>query len=482
LLIATRPHGLGISTDSVSYAGAAESLLARGTLEVPLTWWDVDGESVRLSHFPPALPVALALVAGVLGVDVLTAAQWLNAGCLFGTTLAATSWVAGEPFALLVLAALLAAPWFVSEHLWLWSEPLFFLLVVAAFRLGVTTLRSPADPVRVAALGVLCGLATLTRYAGGALFLGFVVLIASSRQPWRARIERMVWFGLAYAATVLPWFAWLSVEGVAPRTWGFYPRNLWMHVGRPFVEVAVRWVVPPRVPWRWALLLCAALVGIALVLGRRRIRAAPDRDLPARAALVLFAVYVLFHVAARLFADPGLSFDQRLLSPAMLLLALGVSQVAVASRPRSLPVIPSVILVAVAIGNASATAKQLSHAARHGDGYASQDWAGSETIAFLRTVSPDVTIFSNAPDVIRARLPRRAKYTPGEYESTRLAEFAARVEQARPSLVVLFDDLHQGWLLPRDQLLGLRPDATRTFRDALVMSWEAPGAAGSPAR
>ena len=166
----------------------------------------------------------------------------------------------------------------------------------------------------------------------------------------------------------------------------------------------------------------------------------------------------------------------------MLLLALGVSQVAAASRPRSLPVIPSVILVAIAIGNVSATAKQLSHAASHGNGYASQDWARSETIAFLRTVPPDVTIFSNAPDVICARLPRRAKYTPGHYEPTRLAEFVARVEQARPSLVVLFDDLHQGWLLPKDRLLGLRPDATRTFRDALVMSWEAPGAAGSSVR
>jgi hypothetical protein len=471
LLVVTRVHGLGLSTDSVLYARAADSLLAHGTLEVPLTWWDAGAGTAPLSHFPPALPAALALVSGALGVDVPAAARWLNAGCLFGTTLAATSWVVEAPFAVLVIAALLAAPSFASVHLWLWSEPLFLLLAVLAFRLGVTVLRGPRDVARTALLGVLCGLATLTRYAGAALFLGFAVLIASSGDPRRLRAERVLWLGAAYAATVLPWVAWLAAAGGAPREWGFFPEHAWTQVGRPLLDIAVHSVVPYRVPFRSALPVGAAAIGVALVLCLRWIRASPDRGLPARAALVLFTVNIVFHVAAWLFADQALSFDRRVLSPAMLVLALGAGQIAAAVVPGSLPVIPSLLVVAVATSNVFATAPSMTQAARHGNGYATDEWDRSETIAFLRTVSPEVTIFSNAPDAICARLPLRAKYTPGDYEPERLTEFAARVEQARPSLVVLFDDLHPGWLLPRERLLSLRPPATRAFPDALVMSW-----------
>ena len=64
VLAVTHRHGLGVSLDSVVYAGAAASLLERGALEVPLTRWDSDKSYAPLSHFPPALPVTLAGVAG----------------------------------------------------------------------------------------------------------------------------------------------------------------------------------------------------------------------------------------------------------------------------------------------------------------------------------------------------------------------------------------------------------------------------------
>jgi pimeloyl-ACP methyl ester carboxylesterase len=59
VLAVTQRHGVGISMDSVAYARAAERLLEQGKVEVAVTPWDSDARYAPLSHFPPALPIAL---------------------------------------------------------------------------------------------------------------------------------------------------------------------------------------------------------------------------------------------------------------------------------------------------------------------------------------------------------------------------------------------------------------------------------------
>jgi hypothetical protein len=243
-------------------------------------------------------------------------------------------------------------------------------------------------------------------------------------------------------------------------------------LARTFVEVFV--------PFSWSLPVAIAVVVAAVVLVARTDVAGPPRAAAPTAYIsaVLLAVNVAFLVGARLFADAGIPMDERILSTAVLFLAIALGDLAKAAYPTGLPVVASVLMVCIAVGNIVATAPHFIHAARHGHGYFNEPWASSETLAWLGNAPRDLTIFSNAPDVIRAWLPVTAKYTPASDEAERLAEFVALVERAAPAAVVLFDDPHEGWLMSRDRLrdLPLAHDV-RSFSDGVVML--TPGSAAS---
>lgn len=468
MLAATHRHGLGVSLDSVVYAGAAEGVGKRGTLDVPLTWWDTEAPRAPLSHFPPAVPLALAAIGGATGADPYVAARRLNAVCVFVTVLLATRSIAASPFALLVMLALLAGPWFTTMHLWLWSEPLFSLLALVCVRLTATPSPLSASTGRIALLGVCCGLATLTRYAGVSLAAGVGILLLLSRESIAVKIRRLLWCAGAYAVTVGPWIWWLATTGGAPRSLGLYGEDAWSRVAVPLIRTFVDVFVPSS----WPLPVAIAVVAAAVFLvarsdaSRARRAAAPT----AYVTGVLLAVNVAFLVGARLFADAGIPMDERILSTAVLFLAIALSDLAKAAYPTGVPVVASVLVACVAVGNLVATAPHFVHAARHGHGYLSEPWVGSETLAWLRNASGDLTIFSNAPDVICASLPVTAKYTPASDEADRLVEFAAHVERAAPAVIVLFDDPHEGWLMSRDRLrdLPLAHDV-RSFSDGVVL-------------
>ena len=77
LILKTMPQGLGLSDDSIAYIAGARSMLAgEGYREA----WLASDQPV--THFPPAFSSLLALV-GLLGIDPLHGARWVNA-LLFG--------------------------------------------------------------------------------------------------------------------------------------------------------------------------------------------------------------------------------------------------------------------------------------------------------------------------------------------------------------------------------------------------------------
>jgi len=474
VLAVTHRHGLGVSLDSVAYARAAESLVERGRLEIPLTSWESEASYEPLSHFPPALPLIFAAVVRLLDVDPYTAGRWLNAACIFGTALMALLPVADSAVAVLTVAALLVGPSFVTMHVWLWSEPVFLLLVVLSARLAVRARTESATLRDVMLIAACAGLATLTRYAGLSLFAGLGLLLLFSAVSLKAKVRRIVWYCGFYTATVLPWFWWLSAIGAAPRSLGLYTENAWHGIVRPALRTVVGWFLPASLPLLPALAGVATVFVVLALVCIQRARAREDFHIGpvAYVAAVLLVVHVGFLVVARLIADPSMPFDERILSAALVLTALGLGEVAKSLYPVGLPVIPSVLLGVVALGNVMGTAPQLVHTVRHGEGYLSDPWTGSETIAWLRSAPPGLTIFSNAPDLICAWLPVTAKYTPAHYEMARLAELAARVDGSAPAVVVLFDDPHAGWLLPRAQLMdALTPDETRVLSDGVILSW-----------
>src|SRR5262245_59310903 len=200
LAYATR-HGVGITPDSVVYLEAARNLAAgRGLVSSD------EGVELRpLTRFPPAYPVAIALLSA-LGPDSLDAARWLalallgaNVG-LVGLLVARSA--PGARWLPAVGAGLIAcSPEIAMLHGAALSEPLFLLLGFSGLLLLARHLEQPGDAALLAA-ALSIGLATLTRYVGLALVVtGLLAILLASNLPGRRRARSAALFA---AASLLP--------------------------------------------------------------------------------------------------------------------------------------------------------------------------------------------------------------------------------------------------------------------------------------
>src|SRR5512138_112190 len=206
LIIRANPDGLGLSDDSIAYIAGARSMVAGdGYREA---WLASNGP---VTHFPPAFPTVLAFF-GVLGIDPLRAARWVNA-LLFGLNaglLGILAWrmrrslVAG-----LVLAALFVASGEMFQvHAVTMSEPLFIFLSLLSFWMFDLYFERDHHWWWLIACGTFVGMAYLTRYAGLALVATFVVALLILHTNWR---KRLTGIGIFLAST-LPWILGWSIR------------------------------------------------------------------------------------------------------------------------------------------------------------------------------------------------------------------------------------------------------------------------------
>lgn len=166
------------------------------------------GHQASAGH-PPLLVVVLA-AASRLGLDSFEAHRVVT-GVIGAAVVPVVGLLAGRLFGLKagLVAAVVAA---VHPQLWIndglvMPEGLYALLVAAALWAGVVAWDRPQRRLAVA-LGVLVGLASLTRGEGVLLVLFLVVPLALVSPGFSGRRER-VWFGglavVAVVVTIAPW-------------------------------------------------------------------------------------------------------------------------------------------------------------------------------------------------------------------------------------------------------------------------------------
>jgi hypothetical protein len=479
----TAPPGPGLDPDSVSYLGAAESLVRHGSLRVPFADWSSPDSTSPLAHFPPGFSLAIAGPA-LLGADPVQAARAIEAAAAF-VTVGGAVWlvagVAGSGAGALAGVVLLASPSLAFDHWQVLSEPLCLALLVV-------TLGLMARGARPWSYGLTAAAAGLVRYAGAAA-MGAAVLWAFGRSGvGRERLRRAA---EAAAPGLLLHGAWLlreAAESGQVRSFGL--RGQLGPAVRQLGLTLDAWLAP-LVPWVWAAALLA--VAIAALAGALVLAALRAADGPAprpgaatarrfvSAAGLLAACYAALVLWSRLFVDETIPFDERLLSPFILLVqlaavaALGVRWPAW-RRPRRAAAAALVVLWAAA--SAGATVRAVSDALDGGWGYASDDWRVSPLARWLRTAGSGAAIFSDNPATVFALTHRPSRNVPRDLAPDSLAEFA-RAFRERPAVLVRFPfDLDPG--APPDSIakrLGLREIAT--FPDGAV--WGPPAPAG-PAR
>jgi hypothetical protein len=489
LILYASPWGIGVRVDSLSYLTAADSL-AQGRC---LCWLGSGLQLKPLVHFGPAYPTLVAMASGLVG-DTIAAARWVGA-VLYGFNLVAAGgavhllsrrfWAGG-------LATFLvgASPVIIEAHDSAMSEPLFLLFTVAALGSLAWHLRGGRRSSLFLAVA-FSGLAILTRYAGWSLILaGSVGILVLSSEPRRRAIRDAALFGIGASVPIGLWVLRnLTVAGTATN------RVFGNHVvtaddGRKFLDVVTAWVTTAK-PSHWLegaglLIIVAAMVWL---LGRQS--RSPDNPRSAAAVfgllwLIFAAVYVPSLAFSRSFFDAKIPIDDRMLSPLYVALAIAVVLVIWVTLPRSRWLWPEVVASFVLVAGlgprmVSGSVQVLSHLRAQGVGFTNRAWQTSDSLDWVRGLSPEATLYSNKALVIELLLGRAAYQVPERYDEVKalprtdfedgLASMRQVLQQPNSYLLYFDPDKPVAGRIEDEFTVGLVP--VLTTQDGIVFAWKA---------
>lgn len=395
LVLSNTRWGAYLSDDTYYYIYPARDLLA--------------GKGFHPSYiFAPLFPLALA-VMGLLGLDALDAARWLNA-LLFGVNIFLVGRLVlrmnlPAAFALLASALVLLADVVVEAHGWAMSEALAFTMMLACLDCTLSYLKSGErrwwwGAALTAALTVLTRYASIPLVAAAALTLLFFAPIKS---PVKRAIEAALFGVVSLLPITAYWLRNLAVAGHPVRYENFFFEPLTRDQLIWFFYHWLSLFIPGRL-LRGREILAGAAAGLALAalagllywaIRSRRLQAesafqtAPERRLFYGGTFLLAAVIVMNLLM--LYLARGLTeldvFNPRYLVPIlMVFLALAVSLAGwlwmITGRPIRLALAGCILVFLVYY--AYRTADFSLAMAETGLGYSNVGWHNSETIEYLR--------------------------------------------------------------------------------------------------
>lgn len=354
VLLRTRSNGINISPDSAAYLAAADGIASgRGVVGV---------DDRAMSLYAPGLPFLLSLPAR-WGIAE-DAARWLNLA-LFAVLVGLLAWwlsrVVRWPLAAGAAGLVAVSAPLLEIHSWLWSEPVYVLLVAVWLGLLVRIARAPDRVVGLVVLaGAVAALATLVRYSGVALAPTAAVVLLSRTGPLRRRLSDCLVYGVVFAAPVGAWLARNAM--VTGELTGERVPNAagpWA-IGRKGLTTVGDWFVPAGLSDGLRPLLGFVLVAAVVALGVSVVRRRPPRSDERRTVLTVGSTFVgltftaMVVMASRTNVDP---LGDRLLAPLAVPLVV-VLIVALDVVLDSLPRRRAVALAtasAVVLGTASVT-------------------------------------------------------------------------------------------------------------------------------
>jgi hypothetical protein len=466
VLLYSSPWGLGLSPDSVVYIGAARSLWAGHGFSMP-------AESALFSpitHYPPLYSLLLA-ITGVLAVDPLDGAIWLNVAAftiniyLSGFLLFAAlgSW----HLALLGSLFTLTAFPLVQAHTMAWSEALFIMLELLSLLLLLQYLEKPQKQILLIA-STVAGLSLLCRYVGFALIASGLtaILFLGPRERRDKLTDALVFAGIAFLpAAVWGGRNWHLSGNAFNRTVSFHPTGLDRILDLP--AVVGDWFSSFGDPsFNARTLLWLGLMMIGFVLSFCYVRQTRSIDLRRADAVIVMMVIVLASYMAILslsltFLDAQIPVDSRTLSPIyvpsiILLIVLSTRLVLVPASRLHAGLLVSTCLALLLAAQLQSSANWLRFSYQNGIGYAARAWRESQTLNRLKRM-PATVLFSNAPDVLYTLLNKRAVMVPRKTHAdtnlpnrqylTQVAELRRWLKEDR-GLLVYFYAVDWRWYLP----------------------------------
>jgi 4-amino-4-deoxy-L-arabinose transferase-like glycosyltransferase len=482
------PLGPGVQPDSIVYLIGAKSLLAgKGFFN----------NGHLITHFPPLY--SLFLAASNLFVNNLVQAARILTAILFGINAVlvalAVYLTTGRSFlttTCAVLFFLVSAP-LLSIHSYALSEPLFITFTLAFIILLSLYVQRPTLLLFITS-SLSLGLAIITRYIGLAFLpVALLIVFVASRdqQPKRRFHDILIWAFLACMPFLILSIINLLIAGSASdRSFIYHPVSEFNYLSE-IVDVGLKFIAPTSFPsWVWPAFigllagLFIAQLEILSKLQRTEIDwRSMDVILPAL-CLLSSASYLIFLFVSLSFFDASTPVDARILSPILaVLIAGGFSAVwtvthALLKKPMLWRFFLLIVLISISIKTPDAI-RSAASIQENGMGYTSTQWRNSDTIAYIKTLSNDVKIYSNGSDVLGFYTENQSLTVPKKTIPTTLVanptfseEIGAMCKDIllNRGLLVYFDTIKGRWYLPtQKQVISVcKLSVLHRFADGIV--------------
>ncbi len=413
LFVATKLEVISLSPDSVHYFAAAKSFSAgHGFI-------DVDGTA--FTTWPPLYPIILGSLKFV-GLNLFWAARVLHIA-LFGTfiwlaALLAKQYLVSRIMLVLFLVLLTSSGVLLTLSVFAWTEPLFLVFVLVAFRLLKQHLQHRRWRSLVF-LAVVAALACLTRYIGVAL-VGTVAVVILLQPDWAWR-QRLLVAAAFLGITLAPLALWVvrywHVGGLLFGVYEVNPNSFsdqFMSLG----NVLTSWIVTMVLPI-WPRLVLVGFIVAAVFGVRWRVRGRKTLVPPRlyTASLVIFAVTYFATMAPLTLTRTNQTIDERYLSilyPFLLtLFVVALERIYFSVRHRF--VLVTVFLLVVFFNAVTLSARGIgvvAYGQTHGFGlYPKRPW---QVPAFVQALAaaPAGKVYSNYPLQFYLTTGRAAQYSP----------------------------------------------------------------------
>jgi hypothetical protein len=435
-LLSMTPKGLGVSTDSVAYLGAARNQAAG----LGLGRLTGDGGVKPMTHFPPLYPLILAGFQ-LLGLPALSGARlvsvvaFVGSGFLVGFLIlrCSRSFLA----ALAGTALFVASPHMLEVHTWAMTEGLYLFLGLLAMALLVGYGESQRRALLLAA-SLAIAAAYLTRYVGISLLAAAAIYVALQPGPIR---RRSIDLAALLAIGLLPMAGWMArnlrLTGSATN------RRLQFHLPsadsvRDGFAVIWEWLVPYPFPaWGIAGILLLAGLSILFVLWIThpwRSHQLPRKSLgffrsdPRSPMLLYLLAYLVVLAGSLLLVDASTPIDQRL---AALLLSLVIVLVA-STLPglwcalagkrvilRVLVVVGVALFLVSSLSRSRWLAREIQFDA---GGLAAAVWLESGLAETLDALPPDTLLFTDNPEAVYFLSGRGAFGLPSRFDNVTMRD------------------------------------------------------------
>jgi hypothetical protein len=455
----TDPPAPGLDPDAVAYLGNAEQLAKHGELRTPSARWSSPDSTSMLAHFPPGFAAAIAVPVR-LGMDPQQGARLVEALSAFVTIATLVLLVGDATNALagvLLAVALFAMSSMHLVHVSVLSEPLFLALMSLTLAAMV---RRPEQPL---AAGVVAALGALVRYAGLSLVGAVALWGFAQRGTLAVRVRRAVTGALPAIVVQALWFARTRLVAAKEpiRQIGFYG-----NFGPSLAEAkstVEAWLIPDPdsltepMRFRGALTLVAAALLIVVTVAAARTLlqhgaldtgAESKPDSPERRALrllgataLLIGCYLALVIVSRTVADPGIPFDERILSPVIVLgTTIAATGLALWWRASG-TALPKIALTGALLGwwcaAGSVTWDEAQRVRDYGSDFGSDDWRRSDLLQWARSEGASHPLYTNWVAAVYFHLRRPARDIPRLDEMPRVPEFA-RALRAHDGRAIVF--------------------------------------------